>query len=91
MEWSDLKKLVDGWHEAASQIPDYQDTTADGEGIRLLLFANRSKEGDVVLQVMAAKDWVSTISPTSLLQAKDIATADEPAIPFASLTIKNQP
>ena len=90
MEWSDLKQLVDSWHETAGQIPEYQDTTADGAGIRLLLFANRTKEGDVVLQVMAVRDWISTISPTQLLQLKDIATSHEPSIPFASLTIKNQ-
>ncbi len=90
MEWSELKQLVDGWHEAASRIPDYQDTTDAGEGIQLLLFAKRSKEGDIVLQVMAAKDWISTISPASLLQPADIATADEPTIPVASLRIRTQ-
>ena len=90
MEWNDLRQLVDAWHEAASQIPDYQDTTDDGEGIQLFLQIHRSKEGDVVLGVIAARDWVSTISPAQLLQAKDIATANEPTIPFASLTIKKQ-
>ena len=89
MDWDALKKLVDQWHDAAKTLPGYQDTTINNEdGVQLLLMVNRSKDGDLVLQVMATKDWLSTISPRDLLQASDIETADEPTIPVASLTIQ---
>ena len=88
MDWNALKELVDSWHDAAKQIPGYQDTTPDGDGIRLMLSVSRSTEGDLVLEVMSAKDWIGTVSPRQLLQPSDIETADEPTIPYANLTIQ---
>ena len=85
--WEELKQLVDGWHSAASEIEGYEDTTDTGDGVRLMLFMNRTKEGDLRLSVLSVKDFLSTVSPAHLLQAKDVEKADQPIIPFAGITI----
>ena len=88
MEWKDLKDLVDGWHQSASQIEGYADTTPDGDGVTLMLFVNRTKEGDLKLQVLSARDWISTLSPSQFLQPEDIEKVDEASIPTATITIE---
>ena len=88
MEWTDLKNLVDGWHQSASQIEGYQDTTLDGDGVQLMLFVKRTNDGDLELSVLSVLDWVSTLSPSQFLQAEDVASADEPKIPTASITVR---
>ena len=88
MDWDTLRKLVDGWHDAAKEIPGYPDTTIDGDGPTLLLMLNRTKEGDLRLEVIAARDWISTISPSELLKPEDVKAANKPTIPTASVTIK---
>ena len=87
MEWTDLKNLVDGWHQSASQIEGYQDTTVDGDGVQLMLFVKRTKDGDIQLSVVSTRDWVSTLSLSQFLQPEDVASADEPKIPTASITV----
>ena len=86
MNWDDLRKLVDQWHAAAQKIPGYQDTTINGDGIQLLLMVNRSKEGDLVLKVTAAKDFISLISPSDLFQPNTM-DPNAPTIPYASITV----
>jgi hypothetical protein len=88
MNWEDLKTIVDMWHETASQKEGYQDKTLDGDGIPLLLFVNRTRDGDLRLSVWSARDWFSVHAPSDLLQAKDMDNLNEPSIPVARLTIK---
>ena len=88
MEWSDLKNLVDGWHQSASQLEGYQDTTLDGDGVQLMLFVKRTKDGDLELSVLSARDWISTLSPSQFLQPEDVASADEPNISTATIIIR---
>ncbi len=90
MHWESLKSVVDAWHDAASQLEGYQDTTIDGDGIQLMLFVNRTKEGDVRLSVLSAKDWFSTHTPSNLMQPGDLETFDVPSIPQASITIRGE-
>ena len=90
MNWESLKSLVDAWHDAASQMEGYQDTTTEGDGIQLMLFVNRTKEGDVRLSVLSAKDWFSTHTPSELMQPADLEKLDVPSIPQASITIRDE-
>ena len=68
MEWKDLKELVDRWHKAASELDGYQDTTPSGDGIQLVLLANRTKEGNLRLAAWSVKDLFSVISPEEMYQ-----------------------
>ena len=77
-----LKELVDSWHELADNLEDYQSTTVEGDGIQLVLLVNRTKDGDLRLQVMAAKDKFDL--PRQVLVNP---FSDEPAIPSAEVTI----
>ena len=84
MDWNDLKELVNQWHEKASQIEGYQDTTPAGDGIQLVLLANRTKDGQVRLTAMAVKDLFSMISPAEMLQPQDAPEMNNPSIPIAT-------
>ena len=90
MEWGDLENLVDLWHEAASAIPDYQHTTPDGDGIRLILLANRSKDGDLVLTAVSVKDFIATISPSDLRQPVDVLLGDYLTAPHSRITVRRE-
>ena len=83
MEWDDLNRLVDAWHEAAAQLEGYRDTTDDGDGISLMLFINRTSDGNIRLSTMSSRDWISTIRPTR----PDATDPDVPSIPHASITV----
>lgn len=49
----DLNHLVNKWHELAGE---------DGDGIHLLLLANRTKEGDIEVTAVSARDFISAMS-----------------------------
>ena len=88
MDWKDLKDLVNEWHQSASQIEGYEDTTTDGDRIQLMLFVNRTKEGDLQLSALSTRDWVSTLSPSQFPQPEAIKKADDANIPKVTITIK---
>ena len=85
MEWNELKRLVDGWHESAKQINGYRDTVESGDGVQLLLFVNRTRGGDMRLSVMSARDYISTVRPQDLFTGERDPNARD--IPYSSITV----
>ena len=79
-----LKDLVDAWHEVAENFEGYKSTTDEGDGIQLDLLVNRTRDGDLRLQVMASKDNFSTHMP---LRPGD-PHPDEPSVPYAEVVIR---
>ena len=87
IEWEQLAQVVDNWHDVASETEGYKDVTDTGDGVRLLLFVNRTKEGDLRLSVQSVKDFLSTVSAAHLLQPEDVEKAYEPIIPNSEIII----
>ena len=80
-----LHALVNSWHEAAERLEGYKSTIENGDGVQLLLFINRMADGDLRLQVMAAKDYIGVLTPADMYQGSP--SSDQPSIPHATLTI----
>ena len=71
MEWRELKELVDRWHVAANGLDHYDDKTANGDGIQLVLLVNNTKEGNLRLSAMSVRDLFSLISVEDLGTRRD--------------------
>lgn len=93
MDWNDLKQLVDSWHKSARNIPGYEDTEPDGDGVELMLFIQKTQAGSIGLRVVATKDWLSTVLPMApgamkrFVEAYESGDLDKPTIPYASMEV----